>query len=74
MLVSLGVVSPVVQASKPVSTQARPPQEFESLVCNRFTGGAAIKGELRWVEEMLVDLQLGSTSACLLEYVQAPGE
>ncbi len=57
-LASLGVVSPIAEGSEPVSTQAPTQQEFESLVCLRFTGGGSIKGELLWVAEKPVALQL----------------
>jgi flagellar motor switch protein FliN len=55
---SLGIASPVVEATEPLSTQAPTPQEFESLVCLRFTGGGAIKGELLWVADKPAALQL----------------
>lgn len=55
---SLGVMSPLAVASDPVSTQAPTQQEFESLVCIRFTGGGGIRGELLWAAEKPVALQL----------------
>jgi len=61
VLGSLGIASPVVDATNPVSTQAPTPQEFESLVCIRFTGGGSIKGELLWVAEKPTALQLAQS-------------
>jgi flagellar motor switch protein FliN len=58
MLASLGVVSPVAEAGEPVSAQAPTSQEFESLVCLRFTGGGSLQGELLWVAEKPAALQL----------------
>jgi flagellar motor switch protein FliN/FliY len=58
---SLGIASSVVEATEPVSTQAPSPQEFESLVCIRFTGGGSIKGELLWVAERPTALQLAQS-------------
>jgi flagellar motor switch protein FliN len=58
VLASLGVSSPSAEATDPVSTPAPTPQEFESLVCIRFTGGGAIKGELLWVAQKPAALQL----------------
>ncbi len=57
-LASLGVVAPVAESSDPVATQAPTQQEFEKLVCIRFTGGGGIKGELLWVAEKPAALQL----------------
>ena len=58
---SLGIASPMVEATEPVSIQAPSPQEFESLVCIRFTGGGSIKGELLWVAERPTALQLAQS-------------
>jgi flagellar motor switch protein FliN len=58
VMASLGVASPVAEASDPISAQAPSSQEFESLVCIRFSGGGAIKGELLWVAEKPAALQL----------------
>lgn len=58
LLGSLGVVSPIAASTDPVPTQAPTPQEFESLVCLRFTGGGALKGELLWVAGKPAALQL----------------
>jgi flagellar motor switch protein FliN len=57
-LTSLKVSSPVVEASEPVSALAPTAQEFESLVCIRFSGTGALKGELLWVAEKPAALQL----------------
>ncbi|HEY2545812.1 MAG TPA: FliM/FliN family flagellar motor switch protein [Candidatus Acidoferrum sp.] len=57
-LTSLAVASAVVEGTDPVSAPAPTSQEFESLVCIRFTGGEAIKGELLWVAEKPAALQL----------------
>jgi flagellar motor switch protein FliN len=58
---SLGIASPAVDSTDPVSAQAPAPQEFESLVCIRFTGGGSIKGELLWVAEKPAALQLAQS-------------
>lgn len=58
VLASLGVASAAVDATDPVSAQAPTPQEFESLVCLRFTGSGTIKGELLWVADKPAALQL----------------
>lgn len=57
-LASLGVSSPAVEATDPVPTQAPTPEEFERLVCIRFSCGGALQGELLWVAEKLAVLPL----------------
>jgi len=58
MMASLGIVSPLAESSEPVSAQAPTSQEFDSLVCIRFSAGGALKGELLWVAEKPAALQL----------------
>ncbi len=57
-LASHGVVAPFAEASDPISAQAPTNQEFESLVCIRFSCEGAINGELLWVAEKPAALQL----------------
>lgn len=58
LLASLGVVSPIAEASDPISAQAPTSQEFESLVCMRFSGGGSLSGELLWVADKPAALRL----------------
>lgn len=55
---SLGIASPHSEPSEPLSAQAPTPQEFETLICLRFTAGGAVKGEFLWVAEKPVALRL----------------
>lgn len=57
-LASYGVVAPTVIAADAVSTPAPSQQEFEKLVCIRFTCTGAAKGELLWVAEKTAALRI----------------
>jgi len=50
-LASYGVSGARVSVTDPETTSAPSPQEFEHLVCIRFSSGKALKGELLWVAE-----------------------
>ena len=58
LLGSLGVVSPTSEATDTAPAPAPTPEEFQQLVCIRFTAGGALKGELLWVAEKPAALQL----------------
>ncbi|HTQ60224.1 MAG TPA: flagellar motor switch protein FliN [Candidatus Solibacter sp.] len=62
VLASFGVESPVVHSTDPVSAQAPTQEEFDSLVCSRFSASGALKGELLWTAEKAVALQLAQLS------------
>jgi len=57
-LASYGVAAPTVIATDPVASPAPSQQEFEKLVCIRFTCTGAAKGELLWVAEKAAALQV----------------
>lgn len=57
MMASLGVGSPAAQAAEAVSAPAPTAEEFEKLICLRFTASGAIQGELLWVAEAPAALQ-----------------
>jgi flagellar motor switch protein FliN/FliY len=57
-LTSYGVVAPTVIAADAASTPAPSQQEFEKLVCIRFTCAGAAKGELLWVAEKAPALRI----------------
>jgi len=57
-LASYGVAAPTVIATDAISTPAPLQQEFEKLVCIRFTCSGAAKGELLWVAEKPSALQI----------------
>jgi flagellar motor switch protein FliN len=59
-LASHGVIAPAVTAGKPVSTPAPGQQEFEKLVCIRFTCSKAVKGEFLWVAEQPAAKQIAN--------------
>ncbi|MGH9740958.1 MAG: FliM/FliN family flagellar motor switch protein [Candidatus Acidiferrum sp.] len=50
-LALLKIAAPVAEASDPALVQAPTPQEFEDLVCIRFSAGGALRGEILWVAE-----------------------
>jgi flagellar motor switch protein FliN len=55
---SYGVNAATASASDPVSAAAPTQEEFEKLVCVRFSGAKALKGELLWVVEKPAALQI----------------
>lgn len=57
VMASLGVRSPAAEAAEAISAPAPTAEEFEKLVCLRFTASGAIKGELLWVAEEPAALQ-----------------
>jgi flagellar motor switch protein FliN/FliY len=57
-LESVGVASQKVEATEPAPAQSPTAEEFEKLVCVRFSGGGSIQGELLWVADKPAALQL----------------
>jgi len=55
---SLGVVTPTSEATDTAPEPAPTAEEFQNLVCIRFTAGGAIKGDLVWVAQKPAALQL----------------
>jgi flagellar motor switch protein FliN len=56
-LEQLGVTSPAVAAT-PSTTPMPSPEEIAKSVCIRFSGGGVLKGEMLWLADMPVALQL----------------
>lgn len=61
VLGSLGISSPSADRTDPVSVPAPTPEEFEQLVCIRFSCGGALSGELLWVAEKAAALALAQS-------------
>lgn len=57
-LASFGVAAPTVIAADPISSPAPSQQEFEELVCIRFTCSGIARGELLWVAEKAPALRI----------------
>jgi flagellar motor switch protein FliN/FliY len=58
LLEQIGVASPAV-AVTPSTTPVPSPEEIAKSVCIRFSGGGVLKGEMLWLADTPVALQLG---------------